>query len=970
MPSCKRCHSTFSNARQLAGHALQCGKRKRYVLDRAPGEAEQAPSIGCSTEEAMDTHYISNHSMDEYDLEGAAGPAPLAEPDVEHEFESDGNEAEEEFDEDVAAYLDATKRFTRFDLFLYKFHLNQGVSLASLQELVYEMQQDYPNLKKVHSPKYVAEVHNRIASSKVVTRTVNVQYRVQKRFAIVRKGNKVPKKKSKKQANRIVHELRSRMVDFRFTDSLPNLVSKLVKSIPVPHFGLKPTDSECLRECTSGSWYHEMYLKACNMRNELVSQGIRDLPEASVLGLMFNVDGTIVERKTQLVPVMLTFSNISLDHKRRSGSIVIASMRPTSLKIPREENVFIDRAYEKRSLNNSHHRILMDEIADWRKQYSETFGGLIPMKLADGSFRLFFVVPHVFILDHPEAYSICQLKGVASSHPCRWCVCPDTEMRDLRLYHPMRSGESMLQAARDEKYSVYPEAPTVTCDDLKTSEGIYGATPIDLLHTFLSNGLIKILIQGMLELIKLNTSGPIGSNFARLQMLDARFSCFPPFSLGGKSIKRFVSGICNNATFTGSENLMILRQLIHCFGTDFGTIMTYQDSVNFMDATLALSDLIDLVFDMDCRWTSLDLQNLDTSIDRVYTTWILAFEKVGLNLNRPKFHCLCHMRACIERHGSLLNLDTCPFEHEHIDVHGLHTSAQRGFGDNDFRMVCKQISDRLVGLRSTTEAAPPVQPKVLKYDVEFCKAYIGVRMSEFEENCIKKTYRGSKERNVALFIHPRLQFESIHTCLARHLEYRSLEDLYMSDEVKSYGGMAKLNLSFSVRLQKEHQIVCKYRFKNNRGQLQNRFDFVKIKTEDKRQPWFGQVFLFLVDSKENGESLVLVRNLVIVKTTTNTYRKVRGMLSLEWQSHDFEAGLNFVPISSIESKVLIVPEFGFNDTERFCLDCRFDPGYKKVIAEQYWEEAQIEEEEYYSNIEEETEDVLNYDDEEGASDNY
>jgi hypothetical protein len=85
------------------------------------------------------------------------------------------------------------------------------------------------------------------------------------------------------------------------------------------------------------------------------------------------------------------------------------------------------------------------------------------------------------------------------------------------------------------------------------------------------------------------------------------------------------------------------------------------------------------------------------------------------------------------------------------------------------------------------------------------------------------------------------------------------------------------------------------------------------------------------------------------------------MLSLQWQARNkFKAGLNFVPVSSIESKVLIVPEFGSVEDGRFLLDCRFDPGYKTVIEEEYWEEAHLVDP-YFSGTEYDSDDELDLD---------
>jgi hypothetical protein len=62
-----------------------------------------------------------------------------------------------------------------------------------------------------------------------------------------------------------------------------------------------------------------------------------------------------------------------------------------------------------------------------------------------------------------------------------------------------------------------------------------------------------------------------------------------------------------------------------------------------MDAALALSDLIDSLFDFDCEWNSVDVENLDTLIRRVDETWHKAFQNTTLNLARPKYHSLTHI---------------------------------------------------------------------------------------------------------------------------------------------------------------------------------------------------------------------------------------------------------------------------------------------------------------------------------------
>jgi hypothetical protein len=145
--------------------------------------------------------------------------------------------------------------------------------------------------------------------------------------------------------------------------------------------------------------------------------------------------------------------------------------------------------------------------------------------------------------------------------------------------------------------------------------------------------------------------------------------------------------------------------------------------------------------------------------------------------------------------------------------------------------------------------------------------------------------------------------------MARYFTLRGEADLLDSHELlKGLGGISRLNLSFELRLDKKHTVVCKNEYLNNRSVNSSRFDFVKIRN-DSDEPWFGQVLLFIVSKREKeedtAESLVLIRNLQVVRTQDKKCLKVRGMLSLEWQYSNFEAGLNFVPVKSIESKVLI-----------------------------------------------------------------
>jgi hypothetical protein len=375
---------------------------------------------------------------------------------------------------------------------------------------------------------------------------------------------------------------------------------------------------------------------------------------------------------------------------------------------------------------------------------------------------------------------------------------------------------------------------------------------------------------------------------ARKQELDNRYSTFPNFHLCGYSVKVF-SSICGTTIRTGNENIMILRQLFHTFGSDYGFLLGFETSQDFIAAARSLVDLMDLVYDFEIKWTDLDLETLSKAVLDVHETWGRAFvdsegERV-INFHTRKYHVLNHLVHFIRLYGSLMGCDTGIFEPEHISVHFCYKKNQKGKGNAEERLI-NQLNT-YTEVKNYYENRLMVESQVA-HDVEDLK-FIGI--SSFLE---------------ASYLNPLMSLNIVRNCLALVLG-KGIDEI--SDNMRVFT---------ELRLSKGHVLVCKHNYKTNRGLLESRFDFLRVNSSES-ELWFGQVLLFIL---YEGNCFALIRNL------SNTGTLVRGFLKFTWQTENFEGGLNCVPVQSIISKVFMVKEYGIK-SESFLLD-RWAPGANKT----------------------------------------
>jgi hypothetical protein len=136
-----------------------------------------------------------------------------------------------------------------------------------------------------------------------------------------------------------------------------------------------------------------------------------------------------------------------------------------------------------------------------------------------------------------------------------------------------------------------------------------------MLHTFLSNGLVKRLLDATLALIKESKesfSGSRGGNL-RIQGFDNRWKHVPGYSRRKRYLRKFNNGISNLSFLTGEDYKHILMQLRVVLGTDPSFFM---DSQSFTNVVAAIDILHELVENLWSRtsWSSSDIEGLKSLI--------------------------------------------------------------------------------------------------------------------------------------------------------------------------------------------------------------------------------------------------------------------------------------------------------------------------------------------------------------------
>lgn len=369
---------------------------------------------------------------------------------------------------------------------------------------------------------------------------------------------------------------------------------------------LKPNGKDDDGEICTGEWWKT---ETAKLADEFPNLDLHVLP------LIFYSDGAIVDNfgKRSIKPLMLSLG-IFRGHIRRS---LKGKMCVGYFPIPEKDMA----AEEKLKLYHQFWSYVLHEIESLRvsvKPYIE-----VPLN-GYGNVRL---VPSIclFVADHPEAQLLCCHKDSnQTATPCRVCLCPKDNLNCLTEVHTMRLSSAMEEARAQSKHceslSLQENCVPafVKMKSLAQPYGVYGSTPPCIMHTFLSQGLVKRLMEGVISILKAKdvpSSVFLRTQKSRLQEFGRRWAQMPDYSNNGVYLRKFKENITDLSRLTATDNLHILMQLRAVLGTDPNVFMPEQQFCGVVMCLDSLHDLIRVIKYQD-RWNLKDIQSLKQEIER------------------------------------------------------------------------------------------------------------------------------------------------------------------------------------------------------------------------------------------------------------------------------------------------------------------------------------------------------------------
>jgi len=303
-----------------------------------------------------------------------------------------------------------------------------------------------------------------------------------------------------------------------------------------------------------------------------------------LLPLIFYADGTTVDKfgKRSMKPLILSLGIFNQKVRNTVRGKQCVTYFPVTDKTVSAESYL--------QLYHDVWKFVLEEIENEVRDKSfimVNLDGFGPVKL----------VPTICFLpaDHPEAELLaCHLNNNSTAMPCRICLAETHELNQLKPFdcNPqdkksklriaqkmnrvrsttrIRSEGEMSVSAECAAYSLKPDVDSAFEDNelLRTSQGIYGATPPCIMHTFLSQGLVKRLIDAIVSIITdKNWKGLIiRYQKDRLREFNDRWTKIPNYAVGKNYLKKFKSNFSNLSLLTASDYLHILMQIRCVLGT-------------------------------------------------------------------------------------------------------------------------------------------------------------------------------------------------------------------------------------------------------------------------------------------------------------------------------------------------------------------------------------------------------------------
>lgn len=431
-----------------------------------------------------------------------------------------------------------------------------------------------------------------------------------------------------------------------------------------------------------------------------------------LLPLIFAVDGSKVSLKKSVKPVYLSLGVHKYKHRTNvMARECIAFMPGDSAETQAHKRQSSKKAFVHRLLDLKAWNVLLDAL-DLERPLDITF--------PSGRVIRFGLSVAYWITDHPEAQNLALVKWQSkTSHPCRFCLTPSDELSNLSLDPPCRNDlvfQRVMDGEEELEYSFYTEPETFN-ERIKI-QGNLGACwslPLCVLHVFLSQGLVKYVIEWFLEAICENgwslhvqaTTADIqerrkragkntnkgtrekrGPYAHKLKELDERFAAIQSFSErkpdGSLSyMVRFDPGISSLSFLTGRDYLCMIQQL---------PLLVAESEEKFVPP-YALDKFLKLFYDLHRmlflilktrEWTEA-VQVEFEDLARDFTTELTSDRSFVLffngksEMNFSKVHMLRHICELVQFYGTPLNWEAGREEAAHsVFAHSAYKRTNRG----------------------------------------------------------------------------------------------------------------------------------------------------------------------------------------------------------------------------------------------------------------------------------------------------
>lgn len=440
-----------------------------------------------------------------------------------------------------------------------------------------------------------------------------------------------------------------------------------------------------LTELNSGQWWHNATLH--------VLKKFQD-PDVKLLPIIFSADGSPISQKRSVKPIYLSLGIHRLKYRRSLqarqciGYIPNASTVNARKRSDESVSSLVKRFISLKCWNVILELLKQDELLIWRSPSGKTYK--------------FAPVPMFWIMDHPEAQQVCQVKwGHKVEHPCRFCVIEASKMSDLvRKNLPVRTEKKLLDTKNDidcisnllPDYGFHLNEETF---DIRLKSPldfpIYLSFPMDVFHIWFSQGLIKEHIDNFLTCVEKNGQ-PIGAEAnseevieltqarapnvkskksKKLIELDELFQQIPRYSERDENgslryMNLFPKGISNLSFLTGTDYMHLLQQIPFLLANSGSRFVPETTRRMFLDVFYYLHRMAYLVFKVK-TWTEETIEDYNQQLSGysavINSSGFKEMSKSGFNTS--KNHALAHVVSFVLLFGPPGNYEASREEAAH-----------------------------------------------------------------------------------------------------------------------------------------------------------------------------------------------------------------------------------------------------------------------------------------------------------------